>query len=41
MKRTAFFGILAAPLMTNGPGEQLIAQAPVVTALTGPAVLND
>jgi PAP2 superfamily len=41
MKRTAFFGILAALLMANGPGGQLIAQAPVVTALTGSAVLDD
>jgi hypothetical protein len=41
MKRTAFFGILAALLMANGPGWQLIAKAPVVTALTGSAVLDD
>jgi PAP2 superfamily len=43
MKRTLFFGILVALLMTNGPNGRLTAQAPVTTvsALTGPAVLDD
>src|SRR5262245_18124391 len=43
MKRTLFFGILVALLMTSGQNGQLTAQAPVmaVSALTGPAVLDD
>src|SRR5690349_16807298 len=43
MKRTLFFGILVALLMTSAPNGQLTAQAPVTTvsALTGPAVLDD
>jgi hypothetical protein len=43
MKRTLFFGILVALLMTSGPNGQLTAQAPVMTvsALIGPAVLDD
>ena len=43
MKRTLFFGILVALLVTSGPNRQLTAQAPVtpISALTGPAVLDD
>src|SRR5262245_52143403 len=43
MKRTLFFGILVALLMTSAPNGQVTAQAPVTTvgALTGPAVLDD
>src|SRR5512138_2822195 len=43
MKRTLFFGILVALLRTSGGDGRLNAQAPVttVTALTGPAVLDD
>src|SRR5262244_1303489 len=43
MKRTLFFGILVALLMTSAPNGQLTGQAPVgtVSALTGPAVLDD
>ena len=43
MKRTLFFGILVALLMTSAPNGQLTAQAPAMTvsALTGPAVLDD
>src|SRR6185369_8984154 len=41
MKRTLFFSILVALLMTTGRDVQLTAQAPVTTALTGPAVLDD
>src|SRR6476661_6880834 len=41
MKRTLFFSILIALLMTTGRDVQLTAQAPVTTALTGPAVLDD
>ena len=40
MKRTSFFGILVALLMTSGPSSQLTTQAPLAT-LTGPAVLDD
>ena len=40
MKRTFFFGMLAALLMTNGDGRQLAAQAPVV-AQPASAVLDD
>ena len=39
--RTLFFGIPVALLMTCGPNRQLTAQAPAVSALTGPAVLDD
>ncbi|HET8550145.1 MAG TPA: hypothetical protein VFL57_19175, partial [Bryobacteraceae bacterium] len=43
MKPKLFFGLAVALLMTSGRDEQLTAQAPVttVTALTGPAVLDD
>ena len=43
MKRTLFFSILVGLLMTIDRDGQLTAQAPVttVTALTGPAVLDD
>ena len=43
MKRTLFFSIVVALLMTSAPNGQLAAQAPVTTvgALTGPAVLDD
>jgi len=41
MTRTVFFGILVALIVTSGPNRQLTAQAPVVSALTGPAVLDD
>jgi hypothetical protein len=41
MTRTFFFGICVALLMANGLGRQLTAQAPVVSALTGSAVLDD
>src|SRR5262249_47175965 len=43
MKRTLFFGILVALLVTSGQNGQLTAQAPVtaVSALTGPAVLDE
>jgi hypothetical protein len=41
MRQTIFFGILVAVLMASGPNGQLTAQAPVVGALTGPAVLDD
>ena len=41
MTRTLFFGIIAALLMTSGPNGQPTAQAPVVSALTGSAVLDD
>jgi hypothetical protein len=40
MTRTLFFGILVA-LLTTSAGGELTAQAPVVTALTGSAVLDD
>ena len=39
--RTLFIGIPLALLMTCGPDRQLTAQAPAVSALTGPAVLDD
>src|SRR5436189_5157277 len=41
MTQTSFFGILIALLMTGAPDRELPAQAPVVSALTGPAVLDD
>jgi hypothetical protein len=41
MRQTLFFGILVAVFMTSGPTGQLTAEAPVVSALTGLAVLDD
>jgi hypothetical protein len=41
MKRTFFYSMLVALLMANGPECQLAAQAPVVSAQTGSAVLDD
>jgi hypothetical protein len=41
MKRTFFFGVLVALLMTNGHDRQLTAQAPVVSAQTASAVLDN
>jgi len=41
MTRTSLFGILVALLIAGGPHRPLITQAPVVRALTGPAVLDD
>ena len=43
MKRTLFFGILIALLVTSGLSGQLTAQVQVtpVAAFTGPAVLDD
>jgi hypothetical protein len=40
-RRTLFIGIPLALLMTCGPNRQLTAQTPAVSALTGPAVLDD
>ena len=39
--RALFIGIPIALLMTCGPDRQLTAQVPAVSALTGPAVLDD
>jgi hypothetical protein len=39
--QTVFIGISVALLMTSGPHRPLTAQAPAVSALTGPAVLDD
>src|SRR5436305_4587922 len=41
MTQTSFFSILVALLMTSAPDRELPAQAPVVSALTGSAVLDD
>src|SRR5258708_31403826 len=41
MTRTLFFGILIALPMTSGLNGQLTARAPVVSALTASAVLDD
>jgi PAP2 superfamily len=41
MTRPLFFGILVVSLVTSGPNGPLRAQAPVVSALTGSAVLDD
>jgi PAP2 superfamily len=41
MKRTFFFGMLMALLIASDPDGQMTAQAPAVSAQTGPAVLDD
>ena len=41
MRQILFLGFVVALLMTSGPNGQLSAQAPVASALTGPAALDD